>query len=377
MAVFIVSPVGGDINQGTTYVGGIVPSDSDVIGFNSSSGNLNVILIGSIGRVAGIDFTNCVSTVDFAAPLALENTTTNDISINLGTGGYTLTGTPSISIYNVNSGVTVNLTSNGNHWSGSLSLGLHITNHSIILNDDWNQDGQLGIATITQLNFLNNVFNINGVCTGDLNGDLGIGEDSTSVINFNGNVTLADISFYGKEMKYSGGILTFYNLLVGNNTLYDTVLDLNVLVIDSISISTNNALLNVILNSTLNVTNLFINTSTTFQKIAFGGSFGFNADNLTINYFTPPEVILKSAIQYYVTNTIDIESARIYSSIPGSKALLTLGQSINQRMVANITATDIDSSNGRRVNNFYGTATNCDNWRVWDDNTLPQVTSTF
>lgn len=43
MAIFIVSPAGGDINQDTTYVGGIEPSDSDIIGFNSSSGNLNVI----------------------------------------------------------------------------------------------------------------------------------------------------------------------------------------------------------------------------------------------------------------------------------------------------------------------------------------------
>ena len=25
----------------------------------------------------------------------------------------------------------------------------------------------------------------------------------------------------------------------------------------------------------------------------------------------------------------------------------------------------------------FGTATNCDNWRIWTDNTLPQVPSTF
>lgn len=378
MAIFIVSPSGGDINQGTTYVGGIVPSDSDIIGFNSSSGTLNVTLVGAIGRVAGIDFTNCISTVNFTAPLALENTTTNTISINLGTGGYTLTGTPSINIYNVNSGTTVTLTSNGIHWTGSLSLGLHITNHSIILSDDWNQDGELLINGIgTTLNFLNNTFNINGICTGDINGDLQIGENSTSIINFNGNVTLNDISFDGKELKYSGGTLTFINLLISNNILYDTILDLNGLVADVVSITTNNPLLNIILNSTLNVTNLYVNATTSFYRVAFGGSYGFNASNFIINYFTPPEVELKSAIQYYVNDSIDIESARIMSSTPGSKALLTLSLSTDQKAVVNILATDIDSSNGKRVNNFYGTATNCDNWRIWNDNTLPQVCSTF
>lgn len=84
-----------------------------------------------------------------------------------------------------------------------------------------------------------------------------------------------------------------------------------------------------------------------------------------------------STINGVVRILVDITNSTFSASTSGVKAKLTLGQNIDQLRVVNITAIDIDSSNGRRVNNFYGTATNCDNWRIWNDNTLPQVSSTF
>ena len=123
--------------------------------------------------------------------------------------------------------------------------------------------------------------------------------------------------------------------------------------------------------------NVFGSTLDLEGDLKLTGNFGFNTDVLTDNYFNASTITFKSGIEYFVNNQIDITNTIMLSSIAGVKSKLTLGQSINQLRVVNVTATDIDSSNGRRVNNFYGSATNCDNWRIWNDNTLPQVSSTF
>ena len=89
-------------------------------------------------------------------------------------------------------------------------------------------------------------------------------------------------------------------------------------------------------------------------------------------------IIFKSGVTYNINSSVNITHPILISSdTPGSRANLILGTNIDQTTISEITATDIDSSGGRRVNNFYGTITNCVNWRIWNDNTLPQISYTF
>lgn len=110
----------------------------------------------------------------------------------------------------------------------------------------------------------------------------------------------------------------------------------------------------------------------------FLGAFGFVCNEFIIDGGAIGLVTFESGTSYYINNVVDIIfPTTILSSVSGVKSNLILGQNVNQNTIAFLTATDIDSSSGRRVNNFYGTSTNCNNWRDWVDNTLPQANSTF
>lgn len=138
---------------------------------------------------------------------------------------------------------------------------------------------------------------------------------------------------------------------------------------------------NINLLSVLNCDKLYINKPI-FMTSKFLGTFGFVCNELIINGGNTNnavgDITLESGTSYYVNNVVDIRfPTTILASVQGVKAKLILGQNVNQNTIAYLTATDIDSSGGKRVNNFYGSVTNCDNWKVWDENTLPQVSSTF
>ena len=110
----------------------------------------------------------------------------------------------------------------------------------------------------------------------------------------------------------------------------------------------------------------------------FSGAFGFVCNEFIIDSGSTGSITFESGTSYYINNVVDIRfPTTILASTAGVKAKLILGQNVNQNTISFLTATDIDSSGGKRVNNFYGTVTNCDNWRVWNDNTLPQAPSTF
>ena len=141
--------------------------------------------------------------------------------------------------------------------------------------------------------------------------------------------------------------------------------------------------LNLNLLSVLVCDKLYMRKSST-RTSQFSGAFGFicnqfliDGDGLSTDGTIGP-VTFQSGISYYINDVVDIRfPTTILSSTPGVKANIILGPNVNQNTISFLTATDIDCSGGRRINNFYGTATNCDNIIVWNDNTLPQATSTF
>ena len=202
MAIITVNNSGGSIALGTTYVGGVAPTNIDSIAFTATSGQLDV---DSVLNIAGIDFTNCVSNINFTQPINLNNTL-NTHFVNLGLGGYALLGTPEIKYANTVNGATLSLTSNGTSWAGVLNLACSTQNNFITLVDTWNQDGEFKTAPNVQVSFLGNTFNINGLCNGDGSGALQFSEFNTAIINLNGNVTLSvGLGFDGGTLNYIGG----------------------------------------------------------------------------------------------------------------------------------------------------------------------------
>ena len=366
MAVVIVNNTGGSITSGTTYVGGVAPTSIDSIAFTPTSGNL---IVDALINISGIDFTNCVSVINFTQPLNLNNTVGHTHFVNLGTGGYTLSGTPEIKYADTFLGTAISLTSNGIPWNGILNLSCSTTNNNITLVDDWNQNGELISPSTIQCKFLGNTFNINGICNA-----LRISVDNTSIINLNGNINLTGFLFYGGHLKYTGGICNIDTLsVVPTSTV---ILDIAGVTINNLVNISSSVAVSIQLNSVPIFPELRVSSSS--FPISFIGDYGFIADLLFIGRTTfNRQLILNSNVEYVVNDTIDITNASISSCTPGVKSKLTLGQNINQKRLTNIDATDIDSSGGRRVNNFFGTATNCDNWRIWTDCTLPQVSSTF
>jgi hypothetical protein len=367
MAIVVVSNAGGSIGIGATYVGGIAPTNNDSIAFTATSGTLNV---DSVVNIQGIDFTNHVGIINFTQPITI-NSPSNSHFVNLGTGGYTLTGTPEIKYSNTTSGAALSLTSNGTAWTGILNLACNFINN-ITQVDDWNQNGLFTTGNNVPLRLLGGQnFNINGICNGDGNNDLQFNNLSTAIINLNGTVNLSSLAINGGKLKYISGIANIDSLFMSSASLSTVILDVSAIPFNFISLN-GGANSNVQLDSVINSASLSLDGT-----FSFTGAFGYVTSSLSINLTSPPTITYQSGVEYIVNDLIDISGATFLASIAGVKAKFTLGQNIDQRAVVQIIATDIDSSGGRRVNNWYGTATNCDNWLVLNDNTLPQASSTF
>jgi hypothetical protein len=238
--------------------------------------------------------------------------------------------------------------------------------------DDWNQNGLFTTGNNVPLRLLGGQnFNINGICNGDGTNDLQFDDLSTAIINLNGTVNLSSLAINGGKLKYISGIANIDSLFMSSASLSTVILDVSAIPFNFISLN-GGANSNVQLDSVINSASLSLD-----GIFSFTGAFGYVTSSLSINLTSPPTITYQSGVEYIVNDLIDISGATFLASIAGVKAKFTLGQNIDQRAVVQIIATDIDSSGGRRVNNWYGTATNCDNWLVLNDNTLPQAPSTF
>lgn len=201
MPTFTVSPLGGNINVGTTWIGGVAPSSTDDIAFNALSGplNLNVAF-----TCAGINFTNFVNTITVSTNALL----TINGPLNLGTGGYTQAGVTATGGLNVNGSRTI--TSNGTTWSRRLTfVGASAT---MTLADDLRCSGPVVFnGSGALMNFNGNTFYIGGQIIYQTT----IGTAGTTAFNFNGTGTWTS----------AGGIMTnsFTINTAGTLTLSGTI----------------------------------------------------------------------------------------------------------------------------------------------------------
>jgi hypothetical protein len=151
MAVITVSPLGGNWNATTTWVGGVVPIASDTVNFTATSGNLTVNV--STANLIGIDFTNYVNTITFNQPINTNGT------VNLGNNGYTQAGTSGLVINGATtiSGTTI--------WSRTFTFSG--TTYTVTLSNDLNITGLTTVSISTSLSFSTgtNLFNPKGNLT--------------------------------------------------------------------------------------------------------------------------------------------------------------------------------------------------------------------
>lgn len=368
MAIITVSNIGGNFSDTATWVGGEIPVYPDTIAFTSTSGNLT---IDDTYTLAGVDFTNYTGVFRMLSGATqisvVDDGAGTEGFINIGSGGYTFIndGTD----YGIFMGgvLPVILTNNVGKVN-PFPIGLPEAG-IVIINGNWIQEGFLYDAGTGVYTFINNgIFTLIGTHNYPLM-NFSVGCNALGGVYFNGDITFVSSSFDGGDIKLIGGTFNSPSTSFFNS-------------IDNIKIDFNNHTFEYIefygnINNSFQLdSTLLVNDANIFDA-NLTGNFGFNANTLFCDYGSNVTLILNSAVEYFVNNQINMRDCIIMSSVAGVKAKLTLGQNIDQLLVLSVTATDIDSSNGVRVNNFYGTATNCDNWKVWTDNTLPQAASTF
>lgn len=371
MAIRIVSDTGGNFSDSATWVGGVIPDYPDTIAFTLTSGNLN---IDGGYSICGIDFSNYTGIFRMLSGDTFLEITAADVEtagfINMGTGGYTLIDDGSSDSGFIIGGDGFTLTNNFGIIN-PIKIGFQFPSlpEPFTINGNWLQEGIIRDGGV----FINLII-LNGTLTilGTQNFVYGIGFfcNANSTVLLNGNINVDYLQFDGGTVKLIGGTFIEINGAAFYSYNSDLSIDFNNYTFSTIfvdGIISNSIKLDSVLLSNI----MMIEASG--GQVNFSGSFGYIISNLEIYGI----VTYKSGNEYIVNNNLKLQNAVLSSSILGVKSKFTLGQNINQELVLEVTATDIDSSGGIRVNNFYGTTANCDNWKVWTDNTLPQVTSTF
>ena len=417
MAIRTVSNTGGLFSNPTTWVGGIMPSQAtqqDTIAFTATSGPL---IVDSQYIIAGIDYTNWTNTLTFnlGCSLDFDEQLVNTPFINMGTGGYNVIDNSAGGGYNF-AGVTtrpVILTNNSaipssvnfiyygttplqitGHWiqNGAFSnVGAFLTTGIFTFNGDTGGVGayaSVSSGATVNLNLTDlSIPDIGADGDGTLNVTL---NDITNAIGTTAQTTLTSNGTIN-SIQVNGALTIIGTPTIASLEIYDSIptpmpirnLDVGSSIISDFFFGPSNAAgtistsLNLL--SLITCNRLYLRGTDGGLVNKFTGAFGFVCNELIMddgNGIRPYE--FESGVEYKINTRVQIDYPFVIrSTTSGVKTKITLGLAVNQNTIVNLTATDIDCSGGRSMNNFYGTATNCDNIRVWSDNTLPQVTSTF
>ncbi len=219
MAVFTVSLLGGDINAGTTYVGGIAPTSADTIAFTATSGQLTV---NTIFTIAGIDFTSYVNTLTFSANLTVNGNIT--LSTGMSFAGSNTFGFICLS--------NCSLTSNGKTFPHTLSLSGTTITYTFV--DDWtvtnfinsnphtltgfsvNVTGNLTTAQRVQGTTVINLTGT-GIWSGAGNIDMLVNINTPGTITVSGTVAVAKLTYITGTVNTTGSTLSV-NTSTSTNT---------------------------------------------------------------------------------------------------------------------------------------------------------------
>lgn len=317
--------------------GASIPTAVDDVFFDVNSGvGAAIINVASICR--NLNLTGFTGAFTFTSNLSVNGTV-----LNLGTGGYTVTGTGFLIFANSNN--TFSLTSNGTVWTGNMRLGA--TSPTLNLADNLSVTGNLQLTS-------NGIFSINSN-TIFVGGNLTILGSSailgTSNINFNGTGTWTTSTTC--ELRNNVTINTLGTLTLTNNVIYNTgtitylagtvvttgstlrsngslTLNTNGIIWNNLNFS--NA--NVTLGSNLTLTGTLINSSGALSFALGGNSLISVNANLTMGstaIFTIPanqtfKTLTISGQSTINNNTLTItENLTINSSVSGTASIVYAG----------------------------------------------------
>lgn len=267
MAVRTVSPLGGNWNATTTWVGGVVPSATlDTVAFTLTSGQLTVNVASTC---IGINFTNYVNTITFTSLLTING------PVNLGTGGYTQVGASGIQ-----ANATATHTSGGVTWSRLWTFAGTSQTHT--LSGTWTFTGTLNFSPTTAMTLTGSTINtanltvttastISGTTAIIFNGTGTWSHSAAGIIRNNVTINTAGTLTIGTNIYYNTGTLTYTigTVITTGSTLNiggasTTTLNTNSLIWNSIDINLLNSVTSVtlVLTSNLSTSNLIVNSIT-------------------------------------------------------------------------------------------------------------------
>jgi hypothetical protein len=395
MALRTVSILGGNWSSVTTWVGGVVPVSGDTVDFTALSGNLTVNV--TTATLAGINFTNYVSTITFNANIAVNT------SVNLGTGGYTQAGGGTFGLV-IGSATTI--TSNGVSWNNLLTFSGNSTTYTLA--DNLTVTGNIVLAGTSSITFTGNILYIGGNLTST---SLSTTAGTTEFI-FNGtgtwsspgggairtnlkiNTITGPLTISG-NVYYQTGTLTY---IAGTVVTTGSVLNIaNTSTLDTSGIAWNTVNMSVgiqTLTSDLNCQNLTISGSSNVTinssvgNIFILGNLSYNSNgdilgtasiNLigtgTWNHVATGDI--KNNLNINTSGTLTISGNVNYNTgtlTYTSGTVITTGSTLN---IANTTNLDTNGITWNNVSFTFGTTTltsdlNCQNLII-NCNSTPQI----
>jgi len=184
-------------------------------------------------------------------------------------------------------------------------------------------------------------------------------------LTFDGNSTVSGIVYFqNKILKYTAGtvITAGSTLIINTNCIIDT----NGMSWNNISF-TNSSLISITIDSLLRIMGTLLISS----NISFIGVVGWETEIFLCNVIDFRTITFKESIEYKINALLDVFKSRNGNQVSfrsGSltiKSILTLKQGAQCKTLAEFIR--IDSSNGRTINTFSGTVTDCINVRQFFD----------
>jgi hypothetical protein len=340
-----VSNAGGNWDSVGTWVEGAVPTSADDVVFTATSGNVTVNVA---GLTRGINFANYVGTMTFLANISIIGG-----GLNLGTGGYTLTGTGGSGFA---FGASCSITSNGVLCQRGISFGG--TNQTYTLVDVFDVPSTFVSATTfttingAELRTGNIIHNTSAIVQGTskivFNKTATWSHSSTGVIRNNLDINLVGTLTLSGTVRYDTRTLTYITgtvVATGStlNIAASTTLNTSSVVWNTISTTTGVTLT---LNSILNASTF----SQTGGNVVFAGSFGFNIGTLTIQ--AARTLTLQNSVTYDV-NTLITRNTGSISTITSNSGTLRATLHYNRYNVntniGNFSLTRINARGGFRI----------------------------
>ena len=188
-------------------------------------------------------------------------------------------------------------------------------------------------------------------------------------------------TFNGSPIQFSGSAITA-NAMTSGQIAGTSTLHINSAgTISTSALTTGRIALPIQINTTQTIT---LGSFARFGTLAvpagvastFGGSFGWEAQTLSVAAGAARNVTFQAGRTYTITNNLTASNATFRSSSPGTYSNVTLAGGASQSLT-NVNASWIDSSGGQTISTFRGQLDNTVNWNVTGDESASIFTSSI